>query len=147
MQIHNLIPKTKNKKTMLVGRGGKRGKTSGRGGKGQTARAGNKKRPELRDFIKRVPKLRGRGVNSNKSISTKPVIVNLGDIEAVFENNSIISPSTLIERNTISLKDGKVPMVKILGQGEITKKFTIENCIISKQAKDKVEKAGGTVKA
>lgn len=147
MQIHNLIPKTKNKKTMLVGRGGKRGKTSGRGGKGQTARAGNKKRPELRDFIKRVPKLRGRGVNSNKSIATRPVIVNLGDIEAVFENNSIISPSTLIERNTISLRDGKVPMVKILGQGEITKKFTIENCIISKQAKDKVEKAGGTVKA
>ncbi|MDO8430488.1 MAG: 50S ribosomal protein L15, partial [Candidatus Taylorbacteria bacterium] len=40
MQFHNLIPKTKNKKAMLVGRGGKRGKTSGRGGKGQTARAG-----------------------------------------------------------------------------------------------------------
>ena len=53
MQIHTLIPKTKNTKTMIVGRGGKRGKTSGRGGKGQTARAGNKRRPELRDFIKK----------------------------------------------------------------------------------------------
>jgi large subunit ribosomal protein L15 len=147
MQIHNLIPKTKNKKTMLVGRGGKRGKTSGRGGKGQTARAGNKKRPELRDFIKRIPKLRGRGVNSNKSPNEKPLIINLGDLEAVFESGSIISPNTLIERNTISTKDGKIPRVKILGQGDLTKKFTIENCIISKQAKDKVEKAGGTVKA
>jgi large subunit ribosomal protein L15 len=146
MQLHNLIPKTKNKKSILVGRGGKRGKTSGRGGKGQTARAGNKKRPELRDFIKRIPKLRGRGVNQNKSINLKPIIVNLDMIEAVFETGSIISPTTLIERKTISTLDGKIPSVKILGAGEITKKFTIENCLISKQAKDKVEKAGGTVK-
>ncbi len=146
MQLHNLIPKTKNKKSILVGRGGKRGKTSGRGGKGQTARAGNKKRPELRDFIKRIPKLRGRGVNQNKSINLKPIIVNLDMIEAVFETGSIISPTTLIERKTISTLDGKIPSVKILGAGEITKKFTIENCLISKQAKDKVEKAGGSVK-
>jgi len=146
MQINNLIPKTKNKKTMLVGRGGKRGKTSGRGGKGQTARAGNKKRPELRDFIKRIPKLRGRGVNQNKSIETRPTIVNLDVLEAVFETGSVISPATLIEKNTISTNDGRMPVVKILGAGEITKKFTIENCIISKQAKEKVEKAGGSVK-
>lgn len=146
MQFHNLVPKTKNKKTMLVGRGGKRGKTSGRGGKGQTARAGNKKRPELRDFIKRIPKLRGRGVNQNKSVNTRPTIVNLDMIEAVFESGSIISPSTLIERKTISTLDGKIPSVKILGSGDITKKFTIENCLISKQAKEKVEKAGGSVK-
>lgn len=146
MQFHNLIPKTKNKKTMLVGRGGKRGKTSGRGGKGQTARAGNKKRPELRDFIKRIPKLRGRGVNQNKSVNTRPTIVNLDMIEAVFESGSTISPATLIERKTISTLDGKIPAVKILGSGDITKKFTIENCLISKQVKEKVEKAGGSVK-
>ena len=67
MQFHTLKRKTKNKKGKTVGRGGTRGKTSGRGTKGQNARAGRKKRPELRDFIKRVPKLRGRGKNSNKS--------------------------------------------------------------------------------
>ena len=50
-----------------VGRGGKRGKTSGRGTKGQNARAGRKKRPEMRDFIKRIPKLRGRGKSPFKS--------------------------------------------------------------------------------
>ncbi len=146
MQIHNLIPKTKNKKTMLVGRGGKRGKTSGRGGKGQTARAGNKKRPELRDFIKRIPKLRGRGKNQNKSPNEKPVIVNLGDIEAVFETGAVISPETLIERKTVSTVDGRIPRVKILGSGEITKKFSIEGCLISAQVKEKIEKAGGVVK-
>src|SRR6185369_6784341 len=59
MQIHNLKRVHKNKGDRIVGRGGKRGKTSGRGGKGQTARSGNKRRPELRDIIKRLPKNRG----------------------------------------------------------------------------------------
>ena len=59
MQIHNLKRIHKNKKDRIVGRGGRHGKTSGRGGKGQTARSGNKRRPELRDIIKRLPKNRG----------------------------------------------------------------------------------------
>lgn len=59
MQIHNLKRVHKNKRDRLVGRGGKHAKTSGRGGKGQTARAGNKRRPELRDIIKKLPKNRG----------------------------------------------------------------------------------------
>ena len=59
MQIHNLKRTHKNKRDRLVGRGGRRGKTAGRGGKGQTARDGNKRRPELRDIIKRLPKNRG----------------------------------------------------------------------------------------
>ncbi len=71
MQFHTLKRKTKNKKSRQVGRGGTRGKTSGRGTKGQNARAGRKKRPELRDFIKRFPKLRGRGKNSLKSFQTQ----------------------------------------------------------------------------
>ncbi len=71
MQFHSLKRKTPNKKSRQVGRGGTRGKTSGRGTKGQNARAGRKKRPELRDFIKRVPKLRGRGKSSLKSRQSK----------------------------------------------------------------------------
>ena len=59
MQIHNLKREHKNKKDRMVGRGGKHAKASGRGGKGQTARAGNKRRPELRDIIKKLPKNRG----------------------------------------------------------------------------------------
>jgi len=73
MQLHNLAPRTKSKKSVQVGRGGTRGKTSGRGTKGQNARAGRKKRPEIRDFIKRFPKLRGRGKNSLKSFQPKLV--------------------------------------------------------------------------
>lgn len=66
MQIHNLKRLHKNKKDRLVGRGGKHAKTSGRGGKGQTARAGNKRRPELRDIIKKLPKNRGYQFNTVK---------------------------------------------------------------------------------
>jgi len=146
MQLHNLIPKTKNKKTMTVGRGGKRGKTSGRGTKGQNARAGHKKRPEIRDFIKRIPKMRGRGVNSNKSIETDLIPINLKQIELVFDAGSTVNPKTLIEKKVISTVDGKIPRVKILATGDLTKKINFENCKVSNQAKAKIEKAGGTVK-
>lgn len=71
MQIHNLKRVHKNKKDRIVGRGGKHAKTSGRGGKGQTARAGNKRRPELRDIIKKLPKNRGYKFKSKK----KPLVL------------------------------------------------------------------------
>ena len=71
MQFHNLKNKTKRKYARQVGRGGTRGKTAGRGTKGQNARAGRKKRPEMRDIIKRIPKLRGRGRSSLKSFRLK----------------------------------------------------------------------------
>jgi len=71
MQFHNLQARTKRKYARQVGRGGTRGKTAGRGTKGQNARAGRKKRPELRDIIKRIPKLRGRGKSSLKSFQPK----------------------------------------------------------------------------
>lgn len=72
MQIHNLKRVHKNKKDRLVGRGGKHAKTSGRGGKGQTARSGNKRRPELRDIIKRLPKKRGYKFKSIQKVFTMP---------------------------------------------------------------------------
>lgn len=68
MQTHNLKRTHKNKRDRLVGRGGKHAKTSGRGGKGQTARAGNKRRPELRDIIKKLPKNRGYQFKSIQKI-------------------------------------------------------------------------------
>ncbi|MFZ2484968.1 MAG: hypothetical protein WAX80_03155 [Minisyncoccia bacterium] len=71
MQFHNLRSKTKRKRSRQVGRGGTRGKTAGRGTKGQNARAGRKKRPEMRDIIKHFPKLRGRGRSSLKSFQVK----------------------------------------------------------------------------
>lgn len=145
MQLNTLKPRTKNKKVMVVGRGGKRGKTSGKGTKGQNARAGRKKRPELRDFIKRLPKLRGRGVNQFKSFAAKVVAVNLGDIELVFKAGETVTPATLVEKFVVEKVNGVIPEVKILSMGDITKKVTISGCFVSAGAKAKVEKAGGLV--
>ena len=131
---------------MTVARGGKRGKTAGRGGKGQSARAGNKRRPEWRDIIKRLPKLRGRGKNSNKPFQNKPIVLNLSVIEANFSANDAITPTILVEKGIISTLSGKIPAVKILGDGEITKAFVVSGCYTSGSALEKINKAGGSVK-
>ncbi len=146
MQTHNLIPRSPNKKRATVGRGGKRGKTSGRGGKGQTARAGNKRRPELRDLIKKLPKIRGRGKNSFKSFQIARTPVNLDLIEATFENGETVTPASLLQKRIIELRSGKTPAVKILGTGAFSKKLTFEQCFVSATAKTAIEKAGGSVK-
>lgn len=146
MQIHQLKRKNKNKKVMLVGRGGKRGKTSGRGGKGQTARAGHKIRPEWRDFIKRMPKLRGYSFQSISGVHSPVAPINLDALEAVFKTGALIKPSTLTASNLVEKYKGKNPKIKILGTGEVTKKFTVVGCLVSATAKAKIEKAGGQVK-
>jgi len=145
MQTHNLKRKTPNKKSKTVGRGGTRGKTSGRGTKGQNARAGHKKRPEIRDFIKRIPKLRGRGVNINTSIEARSVVVNIGSLNA-FKDGDVVSPKTLIAMGVLNIKKGVAPKVKILGTGKLERKLTIKDCAVSASAKAAIEKAGGMIK-
>lgn len=130
-----------------MGRGGTRGKTSGRGTKGQNARAGHKKRPEIRDFIKRIPKLRGRGKNLNTSIQSKFVVVNLGFLSKACKDGDTISPATLAKYNVISTFKGTLPQVKILAKGDFNKKLIFEGCLVSATAKVAIEKAGGTIKA
>lgn len=136
---------TENKKAKLVGRGSKRGKTSGRGTKGQRARAGHKIRPMIRDMIKKLPKLRGRGKNTNKAFAIKPTPVNVAQIERVFTAGASITPSTLFESGLIRRVGGRIPVVKILASGEITKAVTIRECQITDAAKAKITAAGGTV--
>ncbi|MEN9912749.1 MAG: hypothetical protein RLY66_157 [Candidatus Parcubacteria bacterium] len=147
MQFHQLKRRTPNMKRMIVARGGKRGKTSGRGGKGQSARAGNKRRPEWRDIIKKLPKLRGRGVNQNKPVSDKHVVVNIAILEGAFSANEAITPTILVEKGVVSTWSGNIPAIKILGDGDVTKAFKISGCAVSASAKEKIEKAGGTVTA
>lgn len=146
MQSHELKRVTKNKKHRQMGRGGTRGKTSGRGTKGQNARAGHKKRPEIRDFIKRIPKLRGRGKNLNTSIQSKFSTVNLGLLNKLCKNGDVISPETLVKHNVLTMSKGNLPKVKILATGSLDKKLSFEGCLVSASAKTAIEKAGGSVK-
>lgn len=130
---------------MIVARGGRRGKTAGRGTKGQKARSGHKIRPEIRDVIKRIPKLRGRGKNSNLSIQKKPFVLNVEALELVFANGDTVSRTTLAEHGLISIHHGTIHSVKILSNGALTKKLTIKGLAVSAGAKEKIEKAGGTI--
>jgi large subunit ribosomal protein L15 len=143
MKIHNLKRVTKNRKTTTIGRGGKRGKTSGRGGKGQTARAGHKIRPEWRDTIKKIPKLRGYAF---KGFQEKYVVVNVGQLEASYSNGDTVNPSTIVKKGILEIKAGKNPKVKILALGDLSKKLNISGCKVSAEAKAKIEKAGGSIK-
>lgn len=142
MQLHTLKRKNPNRKSRLVGRGGTRGKTSGRGGKGQTARAGNKRRPQMRDIIKKLPKLRGYRFNSTVA---KFSPVNVGALN-VFEKGAIVNPETLFAKKLVRKLGGVFPKVKILGSGEITVNVSVVGCKVSTSAKEKIEKAGGSIK-
>jgi large subunit ribosomal protein L15 len=149
MQLHELKPVTPKKSAKRIGRGGKRGKMSGRGHKGQTARAGNSTRPEMRDLIKKLPKLRGHGVNRAEAVNAERVLavpVNVSALETAFAAGDVVSPKTLVAAGVVATKRKKAPAVKILGTGELTKKLIVEGCAVSKSAKEKIEKAGGSVK-
>lgn len=143
MQIHELKSKTERIKPQKVGRGGKRGKTSGRGTKGQKARSGHRMYPEIRDMIKKIPKLRGRGKNINKAFALNNASVTLLILENNFNAGERVTPQSLFDKGLIKKVSGKFPPVKILAKGELTKKLVIKNCLVSVAVKTAVEKAGG----
>jgi len=140
MQIHQLRVKNQKPKRR-IGRGGKKGTYSGRGVKGQKSRSGVKINPIFEGgrstLIEHLPKMRGF-----KSIYPKNQIVSLEKLDKYFKDGDVVSPITLREKRLI--RKIKVP-VKILGSGEITKKLTIEKCLISKSAEEKIKKAGGKI--
>ncbi len=143
MQLHNLKKHSSHRQARQIGRGGKRGTTSGRGTKGQKARAGNKRRPEMRDIIKKLPKLRGYRF---KPVSIKPAVVNLATLDKIFQAGEQITPAILLAKKLVKRERGQMPVVKILATGDLTKKLAIENCLVSVSAKIKIEQAGGTIK-
>jgi len=143
MQLHQLKPIHKPKKARRVGRGGKRGTYAGRGIKGQKARAGRRLKPVIRELIKKYPKLRGYRFKPKKEILA---IVNIEVLEKKFKTSEIVSPKTLLEKKIIGRIKGRIPKVKILAKGKLTKALTIEGCLVSKSAEEIIKKAGGTIK-
>lgn len=124
-----------------VGRGGKRGTYSGRGMKGQKSRSGFKKRATFEggasSLVQHTKKNRGFKKEKNSKY-----IFNLDDIENKFKEGEILSPKTLKEKKLI--RDITRP-VKILADGELTKKIIFEEVLISKSAEGKIKKAGGKI--
>ena len=148
MQLHQLQPTTSRKPAKRIGRGGKRGKTSGKGHKGQKSRAGNSTRPELRDIIKKLPKLRGHGKNRARTVHAdrvRPEIVNVASLETAFDAGTEVSPKALVARGLVVTRRKQIPAVKILGHGDLAKKLSVSGCEVSKSAREKIEAAGGTI--
>jgi large subunit ribosomal protein L15 len=150
MQLHELKRKTPKQRTKRVGRGGKRGTTSGGGTKGQKSRSGAGVKPGFRGGDNRLwqlfPKQRGASKKPGNSSPhrkhrfyrlqhDKMVVLNLSDLNA-FSNGDTVTPALLLEKGLVqTLKTG----VKILGNGELKKKLTFEGEIMfSKSAKEKL---------
>ncbi|MFA5523673.1 MAG: 50S ribosomal protein L15 [Tissierellales bacterium] len=144
MKLHELRPNQGggSKKTKRLGRGtgSGQGKTAGRGQKGQKSRSGGGVRPGFEGgqmpLYRRLPK---RGFTN---IFAKTfAIVNLDDLN-IFEDNAVVTPELLIQVGLIrKLEDG----VKILGDGELSKKLTVKAQKFSKTAAEKIEANGGKV--
>jgi large subunit ribosomal protein L15 len=149
MQLHSITRPTSLKRAYRrVGRGqsSTRGKQSGRGGKGQTARAGNKRRPELRDIIKKLPKRRGYGKNRGRTVvgtRLDAVAIPLERLSALFESGAEITRKSFVEKGVISAR--RMPPVKIVGGGSLDKKLSLKGVAVSASARAAIEKAGGTI--
>jgi large subunit ribosomal protein L15 len=142
MRLHDLKPRPGAKhrrKRLGQGESSGHGKTSGRGGKGQTARSGSSIRIGFEGgqmpLIRRIPK---RGFN-NKRFAIRYIPVNLESLNQ-FEEGATVDESAL--RN-LGLASGTGKRIKILGNGELTRKLTVKVHAFSASAREKIEKLGG----
>lgn len=141
-ELHNLTPAGKKKKR--VGRGGSRGGTSGRGHKGQGSRSGGGPRVGFEGgqmpLYRRLPK---RGF-TNARFKTDCRIVSLQAINDAFADGDSVSRETLIEKGIIKRQKSKGTfLVKVLGNGELSKKVTVVADRFSKSALEAIKNAGG----
>lgn len=144
MQIHTLPAiTTKKARRRGLGHASGRGKTAGRGTKGQNARSSRSLSFEggALPLIKRLPFRRGKG--ANERITHKPIPVNLEKLSHL-QKNSVIDIKTLLAHKIVSEKEAAQRGVKILGNGEVTVALKV-TLPVSKSAKEKIEKAGGSV--
>lgn len=142
MQLHQLQPKHPSRSARRIGRGGKRGTTSGRGTKGQKARAGAKIRPAIRDIMKKFPKQRGYRFHSFRP---QPVVVDLRRIAGRFPSGAAVDPAALLAAGLVHKMKGRTPAIKVLGSAAIQKKFHLRGLELSAAARARVLEAGGAV--
>lgn len=134
---------TRGKKRVGLGHGSGRGKTAGRGMKGQKARNSVPLDFEggALPLIKRLPFLRGKG--KNKPLKKDPFVINVGALN-VLPKNTVVDIENLAKFHLVKLEDAKNVGVKILGDGDLSVSLKV-NIPASKGAIKKIEKAGGSV--
>jgi large subunit ribosomal protein L15 len=136
-------PKGANKRKRILGRGqgSGRGTTAGKGNKGQKARSGGKTYVGFEGGQMPLYRRLARRGFSNHPFKKEYQIVNLGEIDKKFEESETVDPASLVKKGLVK---GAGP-VKILGNGEISKKLTFNVPAVSSSAREKIEKAGGGV--
>jgi large subunit ribosomal protein L15 len=136
-------PEGANKKKRILGRGqgSGRGTTAGKGNKGQKARSGGKTYIGFEGGQMPLYRRIARRGFSNYPFKKEYQVVNLDAIETRFENGDTVDHASLVSKGLVK---GPVP-VKILGNGILSKKLTVKELALSASAKEKIEKAGGTV--
>ena len=145
MQLHDLYPapgSRKNRKRVGRGNSGKGGTTAGRGQKGQLSRSGGGKGPGFEGgqmkLAMRLPKL--PGFRNPCRIEYTPV--NVARLEELFNDGDDVDTDALVAKNVIKKN---TTLVKVLGDGDLTKKLTVKVDKCSASAQAKIEAAGGTV--
>ena len=127
------------------GHGSGNGKTAGKGHKGQKARSGAP-RPGFEGGQMPLYRRVARRGFSNYPFKKEYVCINLDQLEAKFNDGETVNKESLVAKGFVSKKASEKALVKILGNGDITKKLTVEVNKASASAKAKIEKAGGSVK-
>lgn len=145
MRAHELkSPKKASHRRNRVGRGHSagQGKTSGRGIKGQGSRSGGTKSPYHEGgqlpFVRRLPFMRGEGFTNHNRVEYAPV--NVQELEHAFADGDTVNPESLVAAGLLKTVEVRV---KVLGDGALAKKLTVQAHAFSGSAKDKIEKAGG----
>jgi len=140
-EVHRGVRRNKKRKRIGRGPGSGHGKTAGRGHKGQGSRAGSSQHPTFQGgsmpLVRRVPK---RGFNNRWGL--RVAVVNVGQIDQAFETGEEVTLEALAAKN---LARGRFDLLKVLGDGELTKKLKVSAHRYSKSAVEKIEKAGGEV--
>lgn len=138
--LHTIQPKHKRRQKKIVGKGGRYGKTAGRGTKGQKSRSGRKIRPQIRDFIKKIPKLRGYDA---RYLKRKPTVeLNFGLIEKHFKPGEEISKETLKAKGLIKTNR---TIAKVLASDDLKNSYTFKGLRYSKKAKEKIIASGSKI--
>jgi large subunit ribosomal protein L15 len=139
--VHRGIKKNKKRRRIGRGTGSGHGKTAGRGHKGQKSRAGYSRKPVFQGgampLVRRVPK---RGFNNKFALQV--AIVNVQDLDRLFEAGAEVTPETLKAK---SLAKQRYDVLKVLGNGKLTKQLTVSAHRFSNTARQQIEKAGGEV--
>lgn len=145
LKLNSITKLVKKRKT--VGRGGSRGGTSGKGGKGQTARSGGLPRIGFEGgqmpLFRRLPK---RGFN-NYDFQHEVVCVNLQQLNDHFTDGDIVDRKELVTRGLVDIKNGAInehgTKIKVLGNGQLKKKLTVHADAFSKSAREMIGACGG----